>query len=89
MFTKKLKIVKNGEIILESKITIILTKPHLFLPGDTFILFGSTELDDEFSIPKRSEVFLDSILMGLSGASGVLNIKSDRYTGTLHAVYLN
>lgn len=89
MFTKSLRIIKNGAVILETRIMLILNKPHLFLPGDTFLLFGSKELEDEFTVPKRSEVYLDDYLMGLSGASGTMNIKSDRYTGVLHALYLN
>lgn len=89
MFTKSLKIIKNGEIILDTRIMIILRKPHLFFPEDTFILFGSKELEDDFNIPKRSEVYIDSSLVGLSGASGTMNIKSDQFTGVLHALYLN
>lgn len=89
MFTKSLKIIKNGDTVLDTRIMIILNKPHLFLPDDRFILFGSSELEENFNIPKRSEVYVDRILVGLSGASGTMNIKSDRFTGVLHALYLN
>lgn len=89
MFTKTLKIIKNESIILNTRIMVILNKAHLFLPGDTFILFGSKDLEDDFNIPKRSEVYIDNLLVGLSGASGTMNVKSDQFTGTLHALYLN
>lgn len=89
MFTKKLIIVKNDSIIIDAIVMPILVKPHFFITGDTFLLFGSHEFDENFSIPKRSQVFLNDKLLGLSDFSGTLNVKSDRYTGMLHAVYLN
>lgn len=89
MFTKTLKFVDNNTLIKELKIMIILNKKHLFLPDDRFLLFGSSDISTDFSVPKKSLVFLDDTLIGVTGASGSLNIKSDRFTGVLHAVYLN
>lgn len=89
MFTKTLKIIKNGTLISELKVMLVLNKPHLFFPSDRFILFGSKEVQSDFSAPRKSEVYIDNILIGNIGASGSLNIKSDRFNGVLHAVYLD
>lgn len=88
MFIKKLTIMENESTIRDLKIMLILNKPCLFLPDDRFILFGSTEITQNFSAPKKSKVFLDGKLLGILGASGSLNIKSDHFNGILHAVYL-
>jgi hypothetical protein len=88
MFSKTLKIVKNGITVLEVKIIPIFNKPNLFLPGDRLFLFGSKDIEHNFKVPKKSQVFIGGDLVGLSGASGSLDIKSDHFTGVLHALYL-
>lgn len=89
MFSKTLRIIQNGNLIKELKVMLILNKPYLFMPDDRFILFGSKDVDKEFSAPRKSEVFLDNNYLGTLGASGSLNIKSDRFNGVLHAVYIS
>jgi hypothetical protein len=89
MFAKTLKIVENGILVKEIKIIVILNKQYLFMPEDRFLLFGSKDVSKEFSVPRKSEVFLDGIMIGKVGASGSLNIKSDRFNGVLHVVYID
>ena len=88
MFVKPLKIVKDEVTVLEVKIMLIFAKPHLFLPDDKLILFGSKDVKQNFKVPKQSQVFIDNILVGVSGASGSLDIKSDHFNGILHVLYL-
>jgi hypothetical protein len=88
MFYKPLKIVKNEDIVLEMKIMIVSIKHHMFLPGDQFILFNSNEMKPNFTVPKKSQVFIDNLLVGITGASGSLDIKSDHFTGMLYALYI-
>lgn len=88
MFNKSLKIIKKDITVVEYKIMIISTKLHMFLPGDQLILFNSYQLKGHFSVPKNSIAFLDELLVGTVGASGTMDIKSDHFTGILHALYI-
>lgn len=89
MFQKSLRIVKNGDTLLEIKIFPIFNKSDLFLKNDRLMLFGSPGLTADFSAPKRSQVFLDNYLIGNTGASGSLDIRSDQFTGLLHLLYIS
>lgn len=88
MFNKSLKIVKKDLVVAEHKITIISIKTHMFLPNDQLILFNSYEIKEQFAVPKMSQVYLDTVLIGFVGASGTLDIKSDHFSGIMHALYI-
>lgn len=89
MFARTMKVVDHGTTILEMKIVQVFDKLEMFLPGDKFILFNPVDKKIKVNIPKKSQIFINNVLIGKVEASGTIDIQSNHFTGLLHALYLH